>query len=105
MKLFAVILLVAHYVLPLAAFLIKKLPHDLTIAVISYISTLIGLYVMVCIMPEFLPLQIWLIASTVICLVIGIFSTGEHNYSETSPGCLLLFPGIIGAIIWMVVLG
>ena len=103
MKIFAVVLLVAHYVLPLMAFLIKKLPHDFASAVTSYIITLIGLYVMVCMMPEFLPLRIWLIASTIICVMAGVLGAGDYK-GDSGPGCLLLIPGIIGAIICMAVL-
>ena len=102
--LLAIGLIVAHYVLPLSAFVIKKLPYDFAIAVSSYILTLIGLYVWVCVSPECTPLRIWLMVSTVLAGIIGVLSAPEHNYESGGPGCLLLFPAFIGMIIWIIVL-
>ena len=100
----AIILIIAHYLIPCMAFVIKKLPYDFAIASTSYILTLIGLYVWVCIMPECTPLRIWLMISTVLCWVIGVLSAPENNSQSGGPGCLLLFPAIIGTIIWMAVI-
>lgn len=103
MEIIAIITMVAHYLLPVLAFISKRLPHSFEFAAGSYILTLIGMYVFVCVMPEFTPLRIWLVLSTVICLLIGVFSTAENNSQSSGPGCLLLVPGIIGAIIWCVI--
>lgn len=114
MKILAIITLVMHYALPLSLcflFTDKDKTFEETnynfrngfvagLVAASYILTLIGLYILVCLIPEYCVLRWWLKISTILCWIICI--TDPLDTEEL--GCFMTIPATIGTAIWIAAL-